>query len=346
MEASLKRCLWAILPHNHLLRKVNCQAPRECYNPITMTRALLIHNPAAGPRNINREISLVVSDIERQGWHVELELTQKPGDATTLAREAALAGYDLAIAAGGDGTVNEVVNGLVGSQTALAVLPVGVGNLWAKQIGLPTYTLTNPLRLREAAEAIVAGTVRSIDVGKVDGHYFLCWAGIGLDAQVTAEMEPRTRYTKRLGILPYIIAAVTVAQDFEGFRTRVSIDGSIVRGRALLVLISNVQRYCGIYVGSETLIDDGLLDVFVFKGLGFPYALSHMFNMLSRRHLSDPRVVHRKARHIEVQTEWAIPVQVDGDPISRTPVTVEVVPLGLRTVVPPKAPSSLFKPTA
>jgi diacylglycerol kinase (ATP) len=308
-----------------------------------MTRALLIHNPVAGPRNLQRDIVNVAADFERQGWQVELQTTDGPGDARAFAQAAASAGYDVVVAGGGDGTVNEVINGLVGTQAALGVLPVGVGNLWAKQIGLPTFTLTNPMRLHEAAEAMVNGTVRPIDVGRVDGHYFLCWAGIGLDAQITTEMEPRARYTKRLGFLPYIVATITVAQDFQGFRTRVSLDGSIVRGRALLVLVSNIQRYCGVYVGSETLIDDGLLDVFVFKGLGFPYAVGHVFNVLSRRHLKDPRVVHRKARHIEVQTEWTTPVQVDGDPIGRTPVTVDVVPGALRVIVPPKAPASLFR---
>ncbi len=174
-----------------------------------MPRAMLIHNPVAGPRNIQREVAGVAAYIKRHGWTVDLRVTERPGDATALARAAADAGYDAAIAAGGDGTVNEVVNGLVGRQTALGVLPVVVGNLWAKQIGLPTYTLANPLRLHDAAEAFVSGSVRPIDVGRVNGRHFLCWAGIGLDAQVTWEMEPRARHTKRLGILPYIIATIT-----------------------------------------------------------------------------------------------------------------------------------------
>ncbi len=93
-------------------------------------------------------------------------------------------------------------------------------------------------------------------------------------------------------------------------------------------------------------MDDGLLDVFVFKGLGFSYAVSHMLKMLSRRHLNDPRVIHRKARRIVVETEAATPVQIDGDPFGHTPVVVEVVPRALRIVVPPKAPPSLFSACA
>jgi YegS/Rv2252/BmrU family lipid kinase len=263
-----------------------------------------------------------------------------------LARAAARDGCDVVIVAGGDGTINEAVNGLVGTQTALGVLPVGTGNMWAKQLRIPTYTLTNPLRLPDAAAGLAEGSIQLVDVGRVNEHHFLCWAGIGLDAQVTAEMEPRHRRSKRLGVLPYIIAAVLVARDFQGVRTRVSLDGGVVRGRTLLVLVSNIQQYIGsLNVAREAQVDDGLLDVFVFKGLGFPYAVRHLLKIISQRYLQDPQVVHRQARHIEVQTEWATPVHVDGDPIGTTPVTLEAVPRALRVLVPASTPPSLFTST-
>jgi YegS/Rv2252/BmrU family lipid kinase len=288
----------------------------------------------------------VLSNLKRRGWSVELKVTAKPGDAIALARAAAAARRDAAIVAGGDGTVNEAVNGLVGTDTALGVLPIGTGNLWAKQLGVPTYTLTNPLRLRDAAEGLVEGTLRSIDVGKVDNRHFLCWAGIGLDAQVTSEMEPRQRRTKRLGALPYLIALALVARDFKGVRSRVTLDGSVIRSRTLLILASNIQQYCGLPVVRDAYVDDGLLDVFVFKGLGFQYAARHVMKLLSQRHLQDPRVVHQQARRIEIQTEWATPVQADGDPIGTTPTIVSVAPRALRVLVPPSAPDGLFSSAA
>ncbi|MFQ6100310.1 MAG: diacylglycerol/lipid kinase family protein [Anaerolineae bacterium] len=303
----------------------------------------MIYNPTAGPRDVRRGLKRVRSYLKRCGWSVELQMTEKSGDAIALARAAAQASCDVVIAAGGDGTINEAVNGLVGTQTALGVLPVGTGNMWAKQLRMPTYTLTNPLRLHEAAVGLAEGTIQAVDVGQVNERYFLCWAGIGLDAQVTAEMEPRQRRTKRLGVLPYAIAAVLVARDFQGVRTRVFLDGGIVRGRTLLILVSNIQQYIGMLsVAREARMDDGLLDVFIFKGLGFSYAVRHLLKLISQRYLQDPRVVHRQACHIEVQTEWAIPVQVDGDPIGTTPVTLKVVPRALRVLVPPSTPPGLF----
>jgi YegS/Rv2252/BmrU family lipid kinase len=277
-------------------------------------------------------------------------MTEKAGDAIALARAAAQAGCDVAIVAGGDGTIGEAVNGLVGTRTALGVLPVGTANVLARQLGISTHTLTNPLRLQEAVAGWAEGTVRPVDVGQVVGQandrYFLCWAGIGLDAQVATRMESGPRHTRRLRMLPYAIAIVMVARDFQGVRTRVFLDGSVVRGRTLLTLVSNIQQYGGVFnVARDARIDDGLLDVFVFKGLGFPYAVRHLLKIVAQRHLQDPRVVYRRARHIEVQTEWAVPVQVDGDPIATTPIALQVVPRALRILVPPSAPSSLFTST-
>jgi diacylglycerol kinase (ATP) len=307
-------------------------------------RAYMIYNPTAGPRDVQQELKRVCTVLRRRGWSVEMLVTEKPGDAQTMACSAAQSGScDVVIAAGGDGTVNEVVNGLVGTPTALGVLPVGTGNLWAKQLGIPTHTVLHPLRLRDAALGLTRSVVRVIDVGKAGNRYFLCWAGIGLDARVTQELEPRPRHTKRLGALPYVVAAVIVAYDFQGVRARVRVDGRVVRGRILLALASNIQQYGGWFdIAQVARVDDGLLDVFVFKGLGFSYAVRHLLKILSHRHLQDPRVVHRQAREIEVWTEPRVPIQVDGDPAGFTPVRIKVVPKSLRVLIPPSAPADLF----
>ncbi len=310
-------------------------------------KAHLIYNPSAGPRDVRRALKRVRSHLKRCGWSVELRMTEKAGDATVLARAAVQAGCDVAIAAGGDGTIGEVVNGLVGSQTALGLLPVGTANVLAKQLGISTHSLTNPLHLQETATGMAEGTIRPLDVGQIVGQalnrYFLCWAGVGLDAQVTTRMEPRSRLTKRLGVLPYAVATVMVARDFRGVKTRISLDGKVVQSRTLLILACNIRQYGGVFnIARDARMDDGLLDVFVFKGLGFSYTMRHLLKIAAQRHFHDPQVVYRQASRIEVQTEWAVPVQVDGDPIATTPITLQVVPRALRVLVPPSASPSLF----
>jgi YegS/Rv2252/BmrU family lipid kinase len=291
---------------------------------------------------MKRELSHVQRELEKQGWSVEIKITRRGGDITLLSRQAADEGLDAVWVAGGDGSLNEAVNGLVGSQTTLAVLPAGTGNIWARQLRLPILNLTHPLAFREAAAAQSRGRVRAIDVGLLNDRYFLLWAGVGFDAFVTRELEPRHRATKRLGALPYAIAAVFMAREFSGVRARIVVDGRVIRGRTIMVVSSNVQMYGYFHLTSQARLDDGLLDVFVFKGLGFPYIIRHAAQMFSGRHLQDPRVVHRQAREITIWTKEPMATQVDGDPVGITPVSLRVVPRALRILVPPQTPQTLF----
>lgn len=305
-------------------------------------RGRIIYNPAAGPRDVEREVRRVRRELERRGWRVDVATTACADDVRRLAADAAKAGVDAVWVAGGDGTVSQAVNGLVGTQTALGVLPVGTGNMWAKQLRLPTYTLANPFRLREAAIAQLEGEVRAVDVGRIGDRHFLLWVGIGFDALITAELEPRSRPMKRLGAIPYAIAAVTLARHYSGVRMRVLLDGRPVRGRVLLILVSNVQTYAFFPIARQARLDDGLLDVVIFKGLGLSYIVRQLVRALSGRPLEDPRTVYRQVRRITVDTETAISVQADGDPLGTTPVAMSVVPRALRVMVPPQAPRELF----
>jgi YegS/Rv2252/BmrU family lipid kinase len=307
-----------------------------------MTIGRIIYNPTAGPRDVWGELKHVQYELRKRGWSLDIVPTEGPGDAVRLAKGAAEAGLDAVWVAGGDGTVSDVVGGLVGSKTALAVLPVGTGNLWAKQIRLPTYTLANPFRLREAAIAQAEGAVRLVDVGKVGDRPFLLWAGIGFDAEVTSELEPRPRPVKRLGAMAYITAAVVLAHDYSGVRTQVMLDGRVMRGRTLMILVSNVQDYAVLKLCDEARMDDGMFEVFLFKGYTYPSIFEHALKILGGRHLQDPKIVHRQARRVLIDSEVPIPVQADGDPVGQTPVTLEIVPRALRILQPPQAPSSLF----
>ncbi|MER3400261.1 MAG: diacylglycerol kinase [Thermoflexus sp.] len=307
-------------------------------------RVMVIYNPAAGPRDVLRDLEAILQRWKGLGWSVLLRRTEHPGMATDLAREAALEGFDWVVAAGGDGTVNEVANGIVGMPTALGVLPTGTGNVWAKQLGLPTPALTHPYGLLSAARLLETAAPRAIDVGRADGRYFLLWAGIGLDAQVAQHMEPRDRNTKRLGALAYLIAAAMIARDFPAMRATVIVDGRRrMRGRTLVVLVTNAQLYGGLVrIAPQAVLDDGQLDICVFRGMGLPWAIRHFINAFGGRHLQDPAVKFFRGRRVIVETHPVVPVQVDGEPIGQTPMVFEVVPRALRILVPPTAPAALF----
>jgi YegS/Rv2252/BmrU family lipid kinase len=293
---------------------------------------MIIFNPAAGQAgSLQGDLEASCDLLNEYGWQVELRPTQAAGDGTRIAREAAQAGYDAVIAAGGDGTINEIVNGLAGSQTALGVLPVGTVNVWAREIGLP-------LQPRATTEALLRTHVRSIDLGRAGDRYFLLMAGVGFDAAVVNEVRGDEK--KRLGALAYVLRAINLGMRFQGIRVRLTLDGVVLRRRVLLVVLGNTQLYGGVLkITARASIDDGLLDVCVINGNNLLDAPLRVLLILLQRHSLDPRLEYHRARTIRIESRRPLPVQVDGDVIGHTPMTIEAVPGALRVLLPPNMPA-------
>ncbi len=306
-------------------------------------RSKVIVNPTSGPWDVRHEIPSVIRHLEDQGWQTELHYTARAGEATELAQEARRHGLDAVFVVGGDGTTNEVINGLANSAVALAVLPGGTGNVWAKEQGLPTRSPRHLLPLVESVRALVPGTTRRIDLGKANGRYFLQWTGLGLDAEVTYAMEPRTRRQRRLGVLAYVVAGVTTAATMAGVRTRLCIDGELVYRRSILIVISNSQLYGGmVRIATDARLDDGLLDVAVFAGSGFVSAMRTALGVITGLHVRDPRHSVFLGREIRVETDKPMAIHLDGEPFGTTPLVCEVVPRALTVMIPRQMRPELF----
>lgn len=307
-------------------------------------KGMVIYNPTAGARDARRELQQVIVYLEECGWELTLCETQNRGEATAFAKKAVADGLQTVFVVGGDGTINEAVNGLVGSDVALGLLPSGTGNVWALELGLPIPSPVHWHPLLGAAKAMLSGQVRRVDVGRAGGRYFLLWTGVGLDAAVAEQVEPRREAKKRLGPLAYVIAAFLVAKDFAGTPVEVSVDGRTIGARALLIVVSNTQLYGRILrIAAQARLDDGLLDVCIFKGFGFPATVRHAVRVLAGRHLHDPRVVYRQGRRVSIRSARLLSVQVDGDPLGHTPIDLEIVPRALNIIVPAHAPGDLFQ---
>ncbi|MDF1513809.1 MAG: YegS/Rv2252/BmrU family lipid kinase, partial [Anaerolineae bacterium] len=252
-------------------------------------------------------------------------------------------GIDLVLVAGGDGTINEAVNGLVHSQTSMGIVPVGTGNILAHQLHMPILSLFAPLYIRDVGDALLKSRIQQVDVGVINDRHFLCWAGLGLDAEITSQMEPRPRYAKRFRSLPSIITGFAIASEFRGVRSHVVISDRTIRTRALMVVASNIQLYASFFnIAPQAKMDDGLMDIFVFKGLGFSYALRHVVSLIAGNHLQSPEVLHALARDMHVETSPQVAIHLDGDPCGVTPASFVMKPLSLKLLVPPLAPKSLF----
>ncbi|MCD6519834.1 MAG: diacylglycerol kinase family lipid kinase [Anaerolineae bacterium] len=307
-------------------------------------KAQLIYNPAAGPRDVSEDLDKVIDMLRSHGWQVSLRQTLGPGDAVTYAREAVAEGCEIAVAVGGDGTLGEVASGLAGSECALGVLPVGTGNVWAHMLGLPIWTPLYRSALMDAALVLLKGERRCIDLGRTGERYFVLWAGVGFDAQIAYEVEPHREIRRSLGNFTYVIAALVTSLRLRGSRVTVSIDGKAFRQRVLLILVTNAQLYGHSWrLAPQAQLDDGLLEVYIFKGDNTLDAIRHFILLLLGEHHRDPHVEHYQAHTVEIRGEKPLPVHLDGDPSGYTPLHIEIAPQALWVIVPSWTSGSLFR---
>jgi len=333
-------------------------------------QAELIYNPSGGQVVIRHELDNVVAFLERYGWSVTLRETSRPLQATELARHAANRGARVVIAAGGDGTVNEVANALVNTHVALGVLPVGTTNSWALQMGIPALNpllpgtqaakmiaaleerVARPLPLNyyrkvllDAARVLVEGRTVAVDVGEVSGRYFLMWAGIGFDAAIARSIPLKEK--RALGSWAYVLPAIESASRFYSTDVWLNLDGKKVKVSTPFIVVSNIQLYGGmIAIGARACVTDGKLDVCIFKGGGFLAFVEQAVKVLAHKHLEDPKVEYYQCQRVAVESAHPLPVHVDGEPFTSTPVVIHTVPSSLKVIVPKTAPANLFSPPA
>ncbi len=306
-------------------------------------RATVIYNPMSGTLNVQAMLPGALEVLHGAGWQIDVQATTKSGDAGRLAAQARDQGQPIVLVAGGDGSLNEAANALAYSEVALGVLPSGTANVWARQIGLPVPLPLRSDRLAEAARLLLEGSIRPIDLGRARDRYFVMWSGIGLDAQVTATIEPRPAWVKRLGVISYSLHALVTAVQFRGTRMTVTVDQQRIQCRALMVLVSNAQLYGAIAeITPEAIMDDGWLDVRIMKGDHFFQALRHGLRFLLRRRSPDPELIELRGQRISVTARRPCYVHVDAEPCDRTPITIEVAPKALKMLIPTTAPASLF----
>ncbi len=305
-----------------------------------LTTAILIANPTAGSYTQNAdEISNTISFMRSHGWQAELKLTQAAGDARRLAREAVEQGIKVVIAIGGDGTINEVIQELAGSETALGVIPSGTVNVWAREVGIP-------LDFPGARDVLIGGQTRRIDLGKINDDYFLLMVGIGIDGEVTQAVEKKT--AKRFGVLGYLFVGTWLGLGYPAFRATLQMDDHVIKTNPIQIIIGNTQLYAGaIKYTWQAKCDDGLLDICIVRKHSIPGRIMIGISFLLRRKERTQLVHYETARAIKIHTRKSVAFQIDGDPKGYTtdgpiPTIVNVVPGALKVIVPQKLPSGLF----
>lgn len=297
--------------------------------------ALIIVNPVAHNAPRARRKGEVDELMESLGWTVRWEETKAPGQATQFAGKAAETGVPLVIACGGDGTVNEVVNGLAGSQSTLGTIPAGTSNIWARECGLDHSTI-------EAMRLMVMGERRLVDTGRTGGRFFLLLAGFGLDASITQRVHLGVK--SRVGAAAYGLAAVQEVFRWKSIPAIVRFDGYERKVDFLMALVGNTRMYAGLTkIASRAVINDGRLDVCVYEGDGRRDVILHMIRTIAQVHRKSDKTLYRRVNKVEFHWDAEVPVQLDGDPLTQHPCEVEVAPGSLWVAVPNGFSSKLFR---
>jgi YegS/Rv2252/BmrU family lipid kinase len=285
------------------------------------SRILVIHNPTAGRRR-QRFLDAVLSRLRAAGCDVATRATQCAGDGERLAREAAAEAFDVIVAAGGDGTINEVLNGLAGQKTPLGVIPVGTANVLAAELEFPETA-------EGLADMLRRGRTRRIYPGVASGRRFATVAGVGFDAHVVANI--------RLGLKRWVGKGAYVWQyiaEIIRYRPRIyrfDIDG--VAYRAAGAVVSNARFYAGRYICTpDARLTDPCFHVCLFETASRVAIVRYGLALLARRipGLRDVRIV--PGTRLRVAGDG--PVQADGDIVAHLPVEIATVTEGIEIVAP------------
>ncbi|HEC33391.1 MAG TPA: diacylglycerol kinase family lipid kinase [Chloroflexi bacterium] len=296
-------------------------------------RAKIILNPYAGRWKAQRAIPDVKRACAETGLDYELVLTEGPNHGIELAKEAVLAGYSPIISAGGDGSISEVVNGMLEAsggepqEVPLGIIPLGSADDLADQLGLPKDITT-------ACRVIVAGCERLLDLGRVNGRYFDNNSAVGLEPMVTVTQE---RMVRVKGTPRYVLAAVRTILAHRPWRMQLKWSGGEYMGEVTLVSVGNTRRTGGaFYMTPRAEPDDGLLDFVFAQGMGRLKLLRLLPTTFDGSHVERPEVRYERAARLEITCDPPTPIQADGELFDRAAnrITYEVLPACLRVLVP------------
>ncbi|MFH1704171.1 MAG: diacylglycerol kinase family protein [Nitrospirota bacterium] len=288
---------------------------------------VLIFNPIATKAS-GRKIARASHFLRSKGYKAEIFFTEQKGHAESLAREAVKKSPSLIIAAGGDGTFNEIVNGIAGSEIPMAILPLGTTNVLAKELGLPET-------VDGAMEVAVRGTPKTVSIGKISitqhsllvTRYFLLMAGIGFDGEAVFRINETLKKISGKGA--YIFSGFKTLSVFNPDKLILDMDGKTYTGYS--VIISKVAKYGGNFkITPDARLTDPFFYVCLFKGKRRLDILRYVTGIVAGKHLGFRDVEYVRAKNIDVEGDAHI--QIDGDYFGRSPARIEVVPDTVRLV--------------
>jgi YegS/Rv2252/BmrU family lipid kinase len=295
----------------------------------------LIINPHSGYGGRKLLLAELRSHVRRAGYELTEYATTAPNDATRYARSI-VGQAQVVMVWGGDGTVNEVVNALVGSDVLLLPCPAGTENLLAREMRVPSSP-------RGILQVIEEGQVVECDVGQINGENFMMIIGVGFDGEVVRRLSAKR--TGHISHLSYFWPIWRTFWEHDFPRMRILADGKEIFHDSGLAFVGNISRYSvGLRICRDARYDDGMLDLVVFGCQEQTGLMLHAAWTLLRVHPLKGNVLYRRVKSVRIETESGAPCQVDGDVGPSTPLDISIAPHRVRLLVPPKRSGWSFWP--
>lgn len=295
-------------------------------------QAVVIINPTAGRGKAGRSVAVIRELLRDSQFDFDWRFTAGRGDAEAIARKAAASGVPLVISVGGDGTLHETANGILGSDSTLGLIPFGTGNDLARAVGLFGT-------VHEACRTISNGAVRKIDVGVIEGagtegkRHFLCLCGTGFDARTALTVNSGIRYLS--GAPAYVWGSLLTLSTFEPFQLAITTDRESRTLEAMFVTIANAATTGGgmrIAPGAE--VDDGELDICLVAKVSKATLAFQLTQVFSGAHTKHPAVTMLRGKNIRLEADPPQPLLIDGEVLGTTPAVISILPQALKILVP------------
>lgn len=289
-------------------------------------KLLFIVNPTAGKGKSKDLIPLIEQACKEEDVEFTMQLTAKKGDATRLSSQAVSDGYKKIIAVGGDGTMNEVLNGLVGSEAALGIIPGGSGNDFIRSIS----NNSNP---SSAIHDVIHGQIKKIDLGLCNDRYFVNVGSVGLDAEVVIRLETAKKFFS--GSMAYIASALYTIFTYKGWMMKIEVDEQVLFGKTLLTAIANGKYYGGgIMPAPEAEINDGLYDVCHIGHMSKLKMFTVFPKYMKGKHSNIKEVTFLKGKKVNITCDRPFAINLDGEIMSDSKAEFSLIHDGVKMICP------------
>lgn len=270
-------------------------------------RARIIYNPTSGKEMFKRALPDVLIKLEKAGYETSAYATERAGDATKEAERALEQEYDLLIVAGGDGTLNEVVNGIAEqpNRPKLGIIPMGTVNDFGRALHLPS-------NIMKAVDVIVNGHTTQVDIGKMNSRYFINLAAGGKLTEVSYETPSKLKSI--VGPFAYYIKGFEMLPQMKAVDIRIEYDDEIFQGEALLFLLGLTNSMAGFEkLVPDAKLDDGYFTLIIVEKANLA-ELGHIMTLASRgEHTKHPKVIYKKAKSVSISSFANMQLNVDGE---------------------------------